>query len=109
LGSFFSTILIPQAKAPANNFPHEIVDDSLPNSPAARVADQPIVQEKTPLPAALEVKPTASTTSAEERAEHPDSREKTALCQLLRDYGEEPFSGTTCALWQIHADDRKGA
>jgi membrane-bound lytic murein transglycosylase D len=72
------TVLITQAKAPANNFPHEIVDDSLPNSPAARVADQPIVQETTPLPAALEVKPTASTTSAEERVEHPDSREKTA-------------------------------
>src|SRR5688572_25046098 len=69
-----STISIPQAKAPANNFSPETVDVSLPNSSASRVADQSIEQEETPPAAALEVKPTTSITSAEAKSE----REKPA-------------------------------
>ncbi|HEY3153763.1 MAG TPA: transglycosylase SLT domain-containing protein [Candidatus Binatia bacterium] len=69
---------MPQPKPPANNFLHETIDPSLPNSAASDVADQPVVQEKLPLGTALEVKPVTSITSTEQKSEHSENRQKTA-------------------------------
>ena len=73
-----SPVPIPQPKPPTNNFFPETVDASAPESRVSRVADQPIVQEKTPHAAALEVKPTTLIPAAEEKPDSPDSREKTS-------------------------------
>ena len=72
-----STVEMPKPKPPANNFPHETIDSSLPNSAASDVADQPVVQEKLPLGTALEVKPTTSTTWTEQKLERPENLQKT--------------------------------
>ena len=73
-----STVEMPQPKPPANNFSHETIDPSPPNSTASDVADQPVVQEKLPLGTALEVKPITSITSTEQKSEQPENRQKTA-------------------------------
>jgi membrane-bound lytic murein transglycosylase D len=73
-----STVEMPQPRPPANNFLHETIDPSLPNSAASDVADQPVVQEKLPLGTALEVKPVTSITSTEQKSEHSENRQKTA-------------------------------
>jgi membrane-bound lytic murein transglycosylase D len=73
-----STVPIPQTKPPANNFSPATIDTSLPNLPPDDVTDQSIIQDKTPLATAPEVKPTILTPLPNQKQERPDSREKTA-------------------------------
>ena len=73
-----SMIPISQTKPPANNFSPATIDTSLPNLPADHVTDQSIIQEKTPLATATEVKPTILTPPPDQKRERPDSQEKTA-------------------------------
>ena len=83
---------IPETKPPENNFSPATIDTSLANLSAGAVTDQLIIQEKRPLAAAPEVKPTILTPSPDQKREPPDSREKTAQssnpspsAQALRD------------------------
>jgi membrane-bound lytic murein transglycosylase D len=72
-----STVQIPQPKPLANNFSFATIDDSLANLPPDDVTDQPIIQEKRPLVAPPELKPTVLTPAHDQRRERPDGREKT--------------------------------
>jgi membrane-bound lytic murein transglycosylase D len=73
-----SMVSIPETKPPENNFSPATIGTSMANLPAGAVTDQLIIQEKTPLATAPEVKPTILTPSPEQKREDPDGRAKTA-------------------------------